>query len=59
MIARHDDSRPERIDYNGHMNVACYVLAIDLATAALFADDSLDSAFSVTSEAGAEERGWR
>ena len=28
--------RPEWIDYNGHMNVAYYVLAFDLATDALF-----------------------
>ncbi len=28
--------RPEWVDYNGHMNVAYYVLAFDLATDALF-----------------------
>jgi acyl-CoA thioester hydrolase len=28
--------RPEWVDYNDHMNVACYVLAFDLATDAFF-----------------------
>lgn len=37
----HEESvRPEWIDYNGHMNVAYYVLAFDHATDRLF--DSLD-----------------
>jgi acyl-CoA thioester hydrolase len=31
-----DHVRPEWIDYNGHMNVAYYVLAFDRATDALF-----------------------
>ena len=31
-----DTVRPEWIDYNGHMNVAYYVLAFDYATDALF-----------------------
>ena len=31
-----DKVRPEWIDYNGHMNVAYYVLAFDYATDAFF-----------------------
>ena len=31
-----DDERPEWIDYNGHMNVAFYVMAFDHATDGLF-----------------------
>lgn len=36
-LAIHEDRvRPEWIDYNGHMNIAYYVLAFDLATDAFF-----------------------
>ena len=37
--------RPEWIDYNGHMNVAYYVLAFDHATDAFFDHVGLDEAY--------------
>jgi len=40
-----DKVRPEWIDYNGHMNVAYYVLAFDYATDALFDYLGLDTAY--------------
>jgi len=42
----HEDVvRPEWIDYNGHMNVAYYVLAFDLATDAFLDHIGLDHAY--------------
>lgn len=41
----HDVVRPEWIDYNGHMNVAYYVLAFDLATDAFLDHIGLDHAY--------------
>ncbi len=36
-VVEHEDSvRPEWIDSNGHMNLACYVVAFDLATDRLY-----------------------
>ncbi|MEX2614607.1 MAG: thioesterase family protein [Alphaproteobacteria bacterium] len=40
-----DVVRPEWIDYNGHMNVAYYVLAFDHATDAFFDHIGLDHAY--------------
>ena len=40
-----DVVRPEWIDYNGHMNVAYYVLAFDYATDAFFDHIGLDRAY--------------
>ena len=40
-----DSVRPEWIDYNGHMNVAYYVLAFDYATDALFDHIGLGEAY--------------
>ncbi len=40
-----DIVRPEWIDYNGHMNVAYYVLAFDLATDAFLDHIGLDHAY--------------
>ena len=37
--------RPEWIDYNGHMNVAYYLLAFDYATDAFFDHIGLDQAY--------------
>ena len=37
--------RPEWIDYNGHMNVAYYMLAFDRATEALFAHLDIGEAY--------------
>lgn len=43
--------RPEWIDYNGHMNVAYYVLAFDHATDAFFDHVGLDEAYRNQSHA--------
>lgn len=40
-----EEVRPEWIDYNGHMNVAYYVLAFDHATDAFFDFIGLDEAY--------------
>jgi len=40
-----EEVRPEWIDYNGHMNVAYYVLAFDHATDAFFDFVGLDEAY--------------
>ncbi len=45
----HETVRPEWIDYNGHMNVAYYVLAFDLATDSFFDFLGLDEAYRETS----------
>ena len=37
--------RPEWIDYNGHMNVACYMLVFDQGTDALLDYLSMDAAY--------------
>jgi len=37
--------RPEWIDYIGHMNVACYLLAFDHATDAFFDFAGIDDAY--------------
>ena len=48
-LALHRETvRPEWIDYNGHMNVAYYVLAFDLATDAFFDFLGLDGAYRET-----------
>jgi acyl-CoA thioester hydrolase len=45
-FAAHTETvRPEWIDYNGHMNVAYYVLVFDHATDALFDALGLDAAY--------------
>jgi acyl-CoA thioester hydrolase len=44
-----DKVRPEWIDYNGHMNVAYYVLAFDYATDAFFDYLGLDKHYRDTS----------
>ena len=45
-IAIHTDVvRPEWIDYNGHMNVAYYMLAFDMATDAFFDHIGLGEAY--------------
>jgi len=45
-FAAHTETvRPEWIDYNGHMNVAYYVLVFDHATDALFDGLGLDAAY--------------
>ena len=44
-----DKVRPEWIDYNGHMNVAYYVLAFDYATDAFFDYLGLDKRYRDTS----------
>jgi len=44
IIAEHR-VRPEWIDYNGHMNVAYFVLAFDLAVDALWARVGFDGAY--------------
>ena len=41
----HDVVRPEWIDYNGHMNVAYYLLAFDNAADVFFNHIGLDSAY--------------
>ncbi|MDJ0947645.1 MAG: thioesterase family protein [Alphaproteobacteria bacterium] len=43
--------RPDWIDYNGHMNVAFYVLAFDHATDAFFDFIGLDEAYRETQNA--------
>ena len=43
-----DKVRPEWIDYNGHMNVAYYVLAFDYATDAFFDHIGLDQSYRDT-----------
>ena len=45
LVAHRDRVQPEWIDYNGHMNVAYYVLAFDRATDALFDAVGLDAAY--------------
>ncbi|TCO82059.1 acyl-CoA thioester hydrolase [Plasticicumulans lactativorans] len=40
---------PEWIDYNGHMNVACYVMAFDRATDALLDAVGMDAAYRAAS----------
>jgi acyl-CoA thioester hydrolase len=42
--------RPEWIDYNGHMNVAFYVLAFDYATDALMDHIGMDEAYRKTTQ---------
>lgn len=44
-----DEVRPEWIDYNGHMNVAYYVLAFDYATDAFFDHIGLDDSYRAKS----------
>lgn len=44
-----DTVRPEWIDYNGHMNVAYYVLAFDLATDTFLDTLGLDAAYRTRS----------
>jgi acyl-CoA thioester hydrolase len=44
-----DKVRPEWIDYNGHMNVAYYVLAFDYATDAFFDHIGLDDPYRAES----------
>lgn len=44
-----DSVRPEWIDYNGHMNVAYYVLAFDYATDAFFDHLGIGEAFKDSS----------
>ena len=44
----HDSVRSEWIDYNGHMNVAYYILAFDYATDAFFDHLGLDRAYRET-----------
>ena len=44
LVLYHGRVRPEWIDYNGHMNVAYYVLAFDHATDALLDHIGLDAA---------------
>ena len=45
----HETVCPEWIDYNGHMNVAYYILAFDLATDTFFDFLGLDEAYRETS----------
>lgn len=45
LVVHRESVRPEWIDYNGHMNVAYYVLAFDHATDALFDRLGLDAAY--------------
>ena len=45
-----DVVRPEWIDYNGHMNVAYYVLAFDYATDAFFDHIGLDNAYKTATD---------
>jgi acyl-CoA thioester hydrolase len=44
-VVHREAVRPEWIDYNGHMNVAYYVLAFDHAADALFDRLGLDAAY--------------
>jgi acyl-CoA thioester hydrolase len=44
LVVHREPVRPEWIDYNGHMNVAYYVLAFDHAADALFDQLGLDAA---------------
>ena len=51
-LALHRETvRPEWIDYNGHMNVAYYVLAFDHATDAFFDHIGLDEAYRKRAQA--------
>ena len=50
LIEHEDTVRPEWVDYNGHMNLAYYVLIFDHATDALF--DALDIGRSYCLERG-------
>jgi acyl-CoA thioester hydrolase len=45
LVVHREPVRPEWIDYNGHMNVAYYVLAFDHATDALFDRLGVDEAY--------------
>ncbi len=45
LLTTHGRVRPEWIDYNGHMNVAWYVLIFDQATDALLARLGMDPAY--------------
>lgn len=45
LVVHRETVKPEWIDYNGHMNVAYYVLAFDHATDALFDSLGLDTAY--------------
>lgn len=45
LLTTHGRVRPEWIDYNGHMNVAWYVLVFDHATDALLARLGMDPAY--------------
>jgi len=45
LVVHRQPVKPEWIDYNGHMNVAYYVLAFDHATDALFDHLGLDAAY--------------
>ncbi|HEY7608478.1 MAG TPA: thioesterase family protein [Alphaproteobacteria bacterium] len=45
LVVHREPVRPEWIDYNGHMNVAYYVLAFDHATDALFDLLGIDAAY--------------
>lgn len=45
LVVHREPVRPEWIDYNGHMNVAYYVLAFDHAADALFDHLGLDAAY--------------
>lgn len=45
LLVHRDTVRPEWIDYNGHMNVAFYVLAFDHAADALFDAFGMDDAY--------------
>ena len=45
LVMHREAVRPEWIDYNGHMNVAYYVLAFDHATDAMFDMIGMDAAY--------------
>ena len=45
VIEHHDTVRPEWIDSNGHMNLACYVVAFDHATDALYSALGIGDAY--------------
>ena len=53
MISRHRGVvRPEWIDYNGHMNVAYYLLAFDQAVDSFFESLGIDESYRKTARGG-------